>query len=212
MLTAECGAAWLAIAPGETLIRKVHNHDPQQEDFTAEELPALFCWRADPKPQHFEDEHYGDESTIDLLWVFPPTASLTQSKRRSIALGLSRALHKALGPLNGRHPAWVVAGDTDPFAARYGSSLLDWGSFRMIEIDSVRSADIPIHSRDTTVNYHGVFLSLKCQEEFVTGDSFDGFPTLITINQQTTDGDVGFVQTIQTFPAAFASAFDEAFG
>jgi hypothetical protein len=207
----ECEEAWLALCPNEPIVRRTRNHNPQQEDFSDNDLPALFAWRGDLKPQYFQDEHWGDESNIELLWVFPPTPILNESSRRSIAVGLSRALHKAFGPLNGRHPSWVVSGDTDPFAATYGSSLITHGSFVSIDMDgSVRSADMMVEIAGRKVEYSGIYISLKCREDFVPGDVPTGSLSIGVI-QRSVDGLDGFTQYVDESPAIFPAAFDEAF-
>lgn len=165
VITEECGAAWAVRAPGETLVRRTHAHDPNEEDFASNDLPALFCYRGDGRAYHFADGEFGDEIQIAVLWVFPPTTAERQADRRSIAVGLSRAIHKALGPLNGRHPAWVAAGDTDPFAADYGSSLLTLGGFETVRLDSFREATVKIDRAE----YPAFELLLVCREDFAPG-------------------------------------------
>lgn len=208
----ECGTAWAALATaGEPICRTAWPHDPGKEDFDPRKLPALFCYRSSTiKPQRFTDEEWGDEASLELLWVFPPAPDANQATRRGIMVGLSRALHKAFGPLNGRHPSWVVTGDTDPYAAVYGSSLLTWGHFEIIELEQVREAQVKVDVAGKPVDYQAVNVTFRCREEYVPGDTLGGLQTII-IQQKNADGDVGLVQEIALAPLDFSDAFDEAF-
>src|SRR5512145_1435561 len=129
----ECGVAWAAVAPGEPLVRKTRPHRPERHDFgSVNELPALFCYSDNARPQRYADALFGRDRTIALLWVFAPSDQFAAAKRSGILTGLGAALHKALEMALGRHPAWVDAGDPDPAAARFGSSILGRAGFERL--------------------------------------------------------------------------------
>lgn len=211
VIEAECETAWEALAPGEPLVRTAHLHDPRHEDLGSNTLPALFCFRGTQgKPQQYDDGTWGDETPIELLWVFPPAPHANQATRRGIRMGLSRALHKALGPLNGRHPSWVAVGDTDPYAATYGSSILTLGGFFSIGIETVREAEIKIDTGTGPVDLNGVLVTLACREDYEPGTVFSGSQTII-VQQRDGDGVDGFTQELALAPLDFSDAFDGAF-
>src|SRR5512145_2731662 len=170
VLTAECGAAWLDLARGEPIVRRIYAHDPEKEDFDPAHMPALFAHRGDGKHKHFADGEWGEERSISLLWVYPP-AGFEMPARRGIAVALGRALGKALGPLNGRHPAWVVTGDPDPSAARYGSSILTHGGFPTLNLTDTRTAEVTL---EHGVKYDGVVLELEAREDYQPEVAFSG--------------------------------------
>lgn len=182
VLTAECGEAWLDLARGEPLVRRVYAHDPEKEDFDPANMPALFAHRGDGKHKHFADGEWGEERPISLLWVYPP-AGFEMPVRRGIAVALGRALGKALGPLNGRHPAWAVTGDPDPYAARYGSSILTHGGFHTLNLDAARVAEVVL---EHGVKFDGVVLELEAREDYEPGVKFSG-QRHITIRRDTAE-------------------------
>jgi hypothetical protein len=197
VITAECATAWAVRAPGEPVIRNGYAHDPNEEDFVAKRLPALYVYRGDAKPGQFTDAEFGDETPVNALWVFPPAPSLRQYERRAIAQGLSRAIHKALGPLNGRHPSWVVAGDTDPYAAAYGSSVLTHGGFEWVRLTSSSEAAVKVGSDE----FAAVLLELGCREDFVAGTP-TGLGTEIHMTiEQNGHADPAFVQQQYAAPS-----------
>jgi hypothetical protein len=197
VLTAEVGPAWADLAPGEPVVRCVHFHDPRAEDFAVQRLPALFAYREAGRFGKADDGRWTEERPTTLLWVYPPGSDDKMPARRGVAVALGRALHEALGPLNGRHPSWVVTGDADPFAAVYGSSLLDHGGFEEIRLDATRTAQVEV--ADAT--FEAISLDLICREVWYRAPKLTG-STITTINQ----GPGGFVQ-VQGLSTDFTSEF-----
>jgi hypothetical protein len=96
-------------------------------------------------------------------------------------VAIGRALHKALGPLNGRHPAWVVTGDTDTDAAAYGSDVLAHGGFQRLEVVAVRHAEITVGQ----AKYDAVTVDVEAREVLTQDVTLSG-STQITIRRDVT--------------------------
>ena len=181
VLEYEVGAAWEEVAPGEPLIRHARPHDPREEDFETTALPTLFAYRGDGKLSRWSDGYWVEERPITLLWAYPPAQAAKMPGRRGVPVAIGRALHKALGPLNGRHPAWVVTGDTDTDAAAYGSDVLAHGGFQRLEVVAVRHAEITVGQ----AKYDAVTVDVEAREVLTQDVTLSG-STQITIRRDVT--------------------------
>lgn len=175
VLEYEVGAAWEEVAPGEPLIRHTRPHDPREEDFATSALPALFAYRGDGKPSRWSDGYWVEERPITLLWVYPPAQAEKMTSRRGVPVAIGRALHKALGPLNGRHPAWVVTDDVDEDAAVYGSCVLTHGGFQQLVMGTVRHAEITVGQ----AKYDALTVELEAREVFSQIETLSGTTRII---------------------------------
>lgn len=207
VLEYEAGDAWDAVAPGEPICSKTRPHNPRKEDFSRETLPALFAYPGDAKYTRWADGYWVRERPITLLWVHPPAQDGWMPARRGVQTAIGAALHKALGPLNGRHPAWVVTGDTDEDAAVYGSCVLTHGGFQSLEMGTVREADITVGD----VQYDGVTVEIQAREVFTRIETLSG-STRIIVRRDTaeTTAPDPFDQTIdvgRAFDGAFSTEF-----
>lgn len=170
VLEYECETSWLTIAPGEPLVRKVRPWKPERADFGADtELPALFCYSDDEKPQRYTDELFGRDRAIILLWIFPPGTQYALAQRSGILSGLEAALHKAIEMALGRHPAWVDSGDTDPDAATYGSSILDRAGLVHLRFTDARHAEIQIDMKAGATKFPAAMFEFSAREYFEQG-------------------------------------------
>jgi hypothetical protein len=190
VLTADCATAWAAVAAGETIVRAALTHDPNEADLGENNLPALFVFRTGLDPQQWDDQAFGADSTISILWVFPPGEQFRHARRLGILSGVGKALHRAFGPLNGRHPSWVVVGDTDPSAAAYGSSVLTRGGLRWARLGVFRFAEVRVGD----AVYEGIMAELRVREDFAANVSATTWPTALAT---TIDGPGGFDQTTE---------------
>ena len=195
VLQFECWDAWEAVAKGEPLVRAAHTHNPRERDLSANLLPGLFLFRSQVDPQSFTDADIGSESVITCLWVFPPTKDAVAATRLPIIAALERALHRAIGPRNGRHPAWVASGDTDPYAARYGSSILTHGGLMTATLGQFQHAAVEV--QETT--FEAVQFELRIREDYVPGDTLSGSQYIIVRRDAATPtAPVPFDQEIDT--------------
>lgn len=169
VLTAEVNTAWSAFAPTETICRACYTHEPQKGLLSASFLPAIFLWRNGLTPSRWTDGTHGMESTLSLLWVFPPARSIERERHQTIVAGLAMALDKAFNGEegNGRHPSWKVPLDPDPFAATYGSSILTWGGLTWIELGKGHMSEVQVDGSETP--FSGVHFELVMREDFKRG-------------------------------------------
>lgn len=196
IIESECETAWLTIAPGEPISRKERPWKPERSDFGAStDLPALFCYSDDQKPQRFADDLFGREREIVLLWVFPPGPHYELAQRSGILSGLEATLHKAIEMALGRHPAWVDPGDTDTDAPTYGSSILTRGGFGNLWFTDARHAEITIDAKSGAATYPAAMFEIKAREYFTQGTPTGlGTSIQMTFNQNG-NADPAFVQT-----------------
>jgi hypothetical protein len=179
VLTYEVGAAWDDLVPGEPIVRTQSPHDPREEDFSTIRLPQLFAYREDGKAVRNDDGHWGEERPVTLLWSYPPIAQNKIPMARGIPVAIGRALIRAVGEWNGRHPSWVVAGDTDSFAAAYGSSVLTHAGLATLAVGMVRNANVRVGQAE----YEGVSVELLAREDLEPVATGLGTQTVIVIRR-----------------------------
>lgn len=143
-INAETGEAWAQVCPGDPLpISNTYAHNPDPAAFNAKRTPALYMWRgADKGRGLFSQGYVADDGPITCLWV-PPSS--TQDKRK-IRQPFSNAIKKALKKVlaTGRHPAWVVPGDTYYEPADYGSVLVRHARLSKIQLGEFRDFELII--------------------------------------------------------------------
>ncbi len=129
VMTAWLATAWAVRAPSETVVKTLVKHDPEEVDFKAGELPALYVWRErEAEAVQIADAYDEGESQLNVLWVLPPAPQAKDSKRHGFFNGFTAAIKLAVKL--GRHPSYVHASDLDeddnptPEAATYGSDVL----------------------------------------------------------------------------------------
>lgn len=185
----ECTDAWATVAAGEDVVRSTATHDPGEADFSANRLPGLFVFRVTADPQQFTDEEWGAETTLAVLWIFPPGEQFRHAQRLGIFSGLQKALHGALGPRNGRHPAWIVDGDTDTDAATFGSSILTHAGVRWAKLGAIRYSQIRVGEE----SFEGIYADLRIREDW-SDDIADVEPPDVAV---TITGNGAFSQTTE---------------
>jgi hypothetical protein len=173
VIRAEVGPGWSAtFGTDDDVCRKAYPHDPREELLNENWLPALFCWRGSVTPKRFEDGNHGSESTILCFWVFPPADEELMAAMTPVINGVSKALIKALDTDfgNGRHPSYVIDGDTDPYAATYGSSVLNHGGFWVLDFDGdFRHSEVSFSAGGEVAAYQAIFWQFATREHHVPG-------------------------------------------
>lgn len=164
-LTAQLIDKWQQIAPGKDLVRSVFTADPAEVLFNESALPALFAWRpiSEHSTEKIADDFHVAVSTVRVFWLQAHDTSAKRERRMQFAGLLSKASHSAL--IEGRHPDWVVTGDTDATAATRGSLLMKWCG--LIRPPEVRSETLLVTMQldgGEAVTYQAVILSVKCTE------------------------------------------------
>lgn len=122
----DCGAAWARRCPTDPIpITHTFSHAPNLEDFNSNDTPAIFLWRNDDNANashKYSEDLVADESGVCGLWVPPPLAQEDMALIESFRNGMKKSLRQAFA--QGRHEAWVVAGDDYYEPEVYGSVLL----------------------------------------------------------------------------------------
>jgi hypothetical protein len=164
-LTAQLLEKWQQLAPGKDLVRSVFTADPAEVLFNESALPALFCWRpiSEHSTEKVADDYHVTISMVRVFWLQAHDTSPKRERRMQFSGLLSKATHSAL--VEGRHPDWVVAGDTDATAATRGSLLMKWAG--LLRPPEVRSETLPVTMQvdgGEPVTYQAVIFSVKCAE------------------------------------------------
>jgi hypothetical protein len=174
---------------GETPVREAFTHDPEETDFSREKLPALFVYRGKHTPEKIEDVQ-ADGVVINVVWAFPQLNQEARKRFRAAADTAYKALLKAfeLGRTPGYvHPDEPADGEDgyDRHAATWGSSLLTWGGYHEIEIESGNWTEIAVGAGDS---YDGILVVCKATETLDYSAYYDPQPislvNTITSNEQ----------------------------
>lgn len=189
VLNADVGAAWATVCPGDPLpVAYVFNHNPDLESFNGNETPALYAWRSDDGGTgKYSQDLTADESGFQCLWVPPPAEQEDRRKREAIRNGIKKSLKAAL--LQGRHPAWVLAGDTYYDPTDYGSVLLHHAKIAKIRLGAFRAHELVIESEDKSFKqvFDALFFGIETLEFFKTDVvGKPGFPALDHLETTTT--------------------------
>jgi hypothetical protein len=188
VLTAWLGDAWIAVAPGEPVVRTVYKHDPEEIDFRSNDLPLLCLWReGDTSPKNLADGYQEMESTLNVLWVPPPAPQTKSSRRHSFLSAFSKAI--ALAVKHERDPSYVRASDpSSAEAAYFGSDVqaladIDWWRLQ-------RVTRVPVDVGDGSRSYPAYLATLLIGETTETDPAAwnEAEPTVIDANM-TTGGD-----------------------
>jgi hypothetical protein len=193
------GAAWRAVAPGTDPVATVYTHDPRRRQayFNEAELPAIFLTRTGGAPR----ERVAEElriivDTVALLWVFPLGKREQQRVREPFVAGLVRLIDRALDAT--RDPCFIVAGDTDPNAEKFGSDV--FGLTRISALDFVRwdraTVDIRVEGgvgrerSPETRSYEAALVTLSLAERDVADVEDATEPVALSFTTTTPDGAV----------------------
>lgn len=121
------GDAWATLLPGADgqIVKNVFTHDPEQYDFKANDLPALYLFRAGSAkdPENLTADWRVTTDKVSIFWILPPRegVSVMPAIARAVPF-VAKLIDSALR--RGRDPSYIVEGDTDPQAPRYGSVVI----------------------------------------------------------------------------------------
>lgn len=183
-------AAWAVIHPGivrpatEPLpIVHTRTHNPDDLDFSENQLPALFVYRIEhARTNAFTQDWDRELSRIAVLWV-PPTAKYEQATMREpFRNAVAKSIHRSIR--RRRNPGWIVPGDTDPKAAEYGSLLSSHLGAAAIEVLSVKPFPLIVEKSQTP--YDAVLATIELTE--ISESLYDDNPTLDRIEGTVTVG------------------------
>lgn len=153
VINADLGAAWARADGGATdPVEEVFVHDPRRVAFSVSDAPCLSVFRGSASPiEDFAADFTRDTTPITVLWVLPTTTQERERVRSPLALAFGRSVGRALR--NGRHPAWVAAGDlADPDAIKLSTATsTSVQSYTGAALDGAVGAGAPATARNVTV-------------------------------------------------------------
>jgi hypothetical protein len=164
-LTAQLGAAWRSVAPGEELIKTVFTVSPQNALLNQSQLPALFIWPGRTKSTREAEDYLVTKTQVSAIWLLWWDSPLKREQRLPFQRSVTLTAHALLA--RGRHPAWVVTGDTTAGAATRGSPLLKQaGLFAPIDELETNEQDISLDPEKSgnPVYYKALSLSFLIAE------------------------------------------------
>lgn len=160
----DVGTAWRGVAHRE-LCRFSFAHDPQEHDFKASDTPCVFAWTSgDIQMDREADDFETTKRVVRVLWVYEPATQKKQAKRAPIINGITKALARAFE--NGRHKAWKVTGDADPYAATRGSVLWKYVNVTNHRVGSATHVpvDIEPYQGGKSQEYDGIYFEIEIWE------------------------------------------------
>jgi hypothetical protein len=115
------------------IVRNAFTHDPEQYDFKAGDLPSLYLFpeKGGPAKEQVTADLQVTERRLRLFWLLPPAAQFKQSGRARAISRVAELVGAALR--RGQDPCFVIDGDTDPTAARYGSVVIRHAGLSALE-------------------------------------------------------------------------------
>lgn len=149
VLNAELGNAWRAVVPTDPIpVAYVFNHAPSAESFNMDEVPALYGWRPDDSDtaHRYSQDLVADTAGMQFLWVPPALPQEQERYVHAVVNGIKKSLKLALA--QGRHPAWVLAGDTYYDPEEYGSVLFRYAKLASARLGAVKQQPLNIESAD----------------------------------------------------------------
>lgn len=178
VMTTWLATAWAARGAGETVVRTVYKHDPEEIDFATQNLPILCLWRErEAEAIQIADAYDEGESQLNVLWILPPAPQTKDSKRFSFFNGFSAAIKMAVKL--GRHPAYVHADEAgEPGPEAYGSDVL-----KLAGLDRWRRGQIirtPVNVEGMQRPFMGYLATILLTETTHRDNTADGvFPSVI---------------------------------
>lgn len=181
VLEVQLGAAWGAVAPNEPLIRGVRKVNPANALTNNNHLPALYLWRGRSQRTRYADDYLIARTQVTCLWLLWWDSPTKREQRMPFQGAFTHAAHSALA--RGRHPAWIVPGDTVAGAATRGSVLVQQaGLFQPIDDLETQEIEIALDPEKTgnPVHYKALSLSFVIAERMFRDPALFSVPTIST--------------------------------
>lgn len=141
VLNVDALAQWQAVGNTTLPVLTKFTHNPKKS-LDDSKLPSIYCFFSEEHGKWVSDGLRTVEAKVEIQWIMEPCQPEMETLRDPTQSLVSRILFDALS--NGRNPAWTVAGDTDPYAVTWGSSLahyvgalnrLDVGAFKQLFVE-----------------------------------------------------------------------------
>ena len=181
VINSDVGDAWASVVPSRGAsaatttslpVLFTDTSDPDEAAFTSKRTPCLYVWRSDePAPQRIRITQGWEtvRSQIALLLVFPPPTQSKQKLRTNIRNAIDKAVRAAVR--QGRHPAWVQAGDTRSEPETYGSVFLPIAKLQAWQFTGFKRHLLVIEDEDGKrgTPFPGILGGLLVDEQLVRG-------------------------------------------
>lgn len=192
VLTAWLSTAWLARAPGETVVRTLEKHDPEELDFSVNKLPMLCLWRErETEAVKVADAYDESESELNILWVLPPAPQTKDSRRYPFFNGFASAIKLAVKL--GRHPSYVHASEAaDAGAIAYGSDVLKLAAIDRWRRGAILRTQVTVEGLNRPLM--GYLATVLLTESTVMDPSVNGVEPTVIYGDITDGQDPAFVR------------------
>jgi hypothetical protein len=189
VLPVRLGAAWASVAPREDIVRTVCTVNPRDCLVAPQMLPALFVWRGPAQMTREAEDYLITRTQLGCTWLLWWDEPLKRERRLPFQGAIVKAIHESL--CRGRHPAWVVPGDTTRGAATRGSVLQQQaGLLEPFGAMSAAEIDIMLEQKGgTAVAYKALSLTIPIAERMERDPTLFTVPTISTSDPQ--NGNVG---------------------
>jgi hypothetical protein len=152
VLTRYAGAAWAKALPGvdNGIVKNLFTHDPEQYDFKAGDLPALYIFRSSSTkdPEQLTADWRVNTDKVSVFWILPPRTGV--GTMPAIARAIPFVAHLIDSAIRrGRDPSYVIDGDPDAQATREGSVVIRHAGLMKLEGGQWRAGMVAIN------NFHG---------------------------------------------------------
>lgn len=195
VLPVRLGPLWSQVAPGEDLIRETFTANPQNCMVTQSKLPGLFVWRGRSTKVREAEDYLTSRTQLGLMWLLWWQDTTKRERYLPFQGILGKAIHETL--TRGRHPAWVVPGDTTPGAATRGSVLVAQAGLlepiREIQEDFVDVALDP-EKTGNPCHYKALSLTIPIAERMTRDPLLFTVPSIDTADPDNANPGAGFPQ------------------
>lgn len=170
--------AWIAAAPAEPVVRVLAKDNPEERDFSENDLPLLCVWRQEVTGPNRSAESF-DESveTLHILWVPAPTTQIKGVRRSPFFNAFKDAIRLAV--LHHRDPSYVHAVDA------FNSIVVQTGTGPFLILTGQPNQDIIGRIEITTSGAIGISLFRWSIDGGATWVA-SGVPTALTVPLGTT--------------------------
>lgn len=189
----QLGAAWEQVAPSNELIAETFTIDPADALVNPSQLPALFVWRGPANYTREAEDYLTARTAVNVTWLLWWDAPLKRERFLPFQSQIMLAAHAML--TRGRHPSWVVPGDTTPGAATRGSVLVQQaGLVEPIRDMRSQSVDVALDpgKTGTPVRYKALSLTVPIAERMFRDPALFTVPSIDTAAPDNANPGAGF--------------------
>ena len=132
-INADCALAWKTkgISPSNDAVSFVFTDDPRN-DFDESRLPALYIFRGKATSTTETDDLLTNVTEIKCYWLMDGAQDDHLHARTQMGNAIYMSAFRSL--VRGRVPAYIVAGDTEAFAATLGSWVWGYAGVKMVRV------------------------------------------------------------------------------